>query len=140
MKTKKIFLILFFISTFVACCKPEEQEPDYREKWVGSYECEESYSVYSYTPGSNGTTSYFYYQVVVKVTMKEDSLLVFTENRNQEDYDAKVNINGRFSYPGNLSSGTSGNFIADSLHLYIGHDRTQGRSAHSAYEGKKIKN
>ena len=140
---KKLFMLILVVMAigFISCEKPKPEEPkDYREKWVGSYECEEIYSWWKLIgiPGggftdTSGTTVY---QTIVEVTAIGDSALNITER----NYNIEVNIEGKFNKIFNGKGHIGGCFIGDSLYMVITPNYGNAYSATSEYKGKKIKN
>jgi len=143
---KKLILVSLLIAilfAIVGCCKDGEckkDKKDYREKWVGTYECEENYSwwrltgIHTWTSTSGNEI----FQTIVVVTALDDSLLNFLGNRKGSSYEAKVDKNGFFFENFGLGGGMCGNFIVDSLYMEIANG-TQGSKYVSTYKGKKIK-
>jgi len=124
---KKLLAIILSIVAirYISCERTKPPEPDYREKWVGEYECEA-------VDGSN------VYQTLVSITAESDSMLKIFDK-----YNAKINIDGefRFDFPYAPDGGGSGYFIDDSLNMSVYHRQGQGGPSWSThYKGKKLKN
>ena len=122
---------------FQATCKitvDKDAPPpsDYRAKWVGTYDCEEINNFWIMDGGTRIDT----FQTTVIVTVTEDSLLTFLENRIGNSYEAKVDKKGYFFKSFGMGKGMSGNFIGDSLYMEIG-SGMQGYTSISTYKGKK---
>ena len=133
MKKGIILIVLAIIAIGYISCKKEK---DYRDKWVGAYECEEIYE-YWFGADNQGTEVY---QTNVVVTVKGDSLLEFLERRSGESYEAAVNSNGNFIkyfYP---KGRIKGNFIGDSLYMQIIPVHGLGYYTELNFKGKKLKN
>jgi len=128
---KQLWVIVLVIIAigFISCEKPKSK--DYRDKWVGTYECIKGSSLQ---------------QVNVDVIAKEDSLLNITERDIQGhgiEHDVKVNSDGVFKRIPNehesIKPHIDGNLYKDSLYiLYI--YPTPGITVTIRYEGKKLKN
>jgi hypothetical protein len=149
MKKQNIILTFILIGLLltVGCCKDEKckkGKKDYREEWVGIYDCEEIYDLWRHAPDSptGGIYSTEIYQTKVNVTAIDDSSLNLLESRTGRSYEMKVNINGYFLKPKTSSSdwGIYGNFISDSIYMSINPGHSLGRRMHSDYKGKKLKN
>lgn len=146
MKWNFSMVTLLLILGFSSCNNKEEEEPDYRDKWLGTYQCEEYLSVWRMTVDSLGnfgdTTIYYQYQNTVQITAKGDSILQFFVKRNNSSYEAVVRSSGSFTRPptsyGDL--GIGGNFVGDSLYMYISYPHGHASSSSSSFEGKKVKN
>ena len=133
-RAKSIFAIVLAITVIGACEKPIE--PDYREKWVGTYECEKKCTSSMYKD-----TIVFY--PLVDVAAVGDSAINITE-RGASGYamfdvhhDVTVNSDGSFVLRGRPSF--SGNFHTDNLSLEL-YNYTPGAKGYSYYTGKKLKN
>ena len=132
-RVKHVFAIVLAITVIGACEKPIE--PDYREKWVGTYECEKKqiFSVFKDT---------FVSYPLVDVVAVRDIAINITERGTSSDamfdvhHDVNVNSDGSFDFRGRTSF--SGNFHTDSLFLEL-YDYTLGLRGHSYYTGKKLK-
>jgi len=111
---------------------------DYRNKWVGSYECEEIYHWWFIS----GESGFEIYQTRVDVTATGGSSLKFVENRRGGSYDAKVNSTGNFVNDAKNHNDTyvRGNFIDDSIKLVITPSHGLGSSRTSTYNGKNLNN
>ena len=119
--------------------KKEPHSSDYRYNWVGSYDCEEVYSWW-FMSGESGTEIY---QTQVDVTAVGDSSLRIWESRWERTYETPVKSDGTFSYGTTRGHHIDGNFIGDSIYMYIDPNNPggpHGISVHSNYNGKKIKN
>ena len=153
---KKLFMLILVVMAigFISCEKPKPEEPkDYREKWVGSYECEEMYHVrylkeflldtLSGTVSRIDTSYCIVYQSTINVTVVGDSSLNILENTREDSYEAKIDANGYF-FKINDKVGprlkVEGNFIGDSLYIIIRHYSENTFGATSEYKGKKLKN
>jgi hypothetical protein len=144
MRTQYFFIVLAAVAVLFTACDPDKnhsEDKDYREKWVGSYECEEKYGFYPLEGEMVEKT----YQTKVEITVGGgDSILNFTENRNGQSYAAKVNSDGKFRklmdhpLPKPLIEGYFNN---DSLYMTINFNGgALGYAEHSDYNGKKFKN
>ena len=148
--TLSLSAIAYMMITLSSC---EKIIPDYREKWVGTYECEEicySWVVYHqpdtiYTPfdtiilPNTFVEKTIVYKTIVNVMAKNDSILEFLERRN-EKHEAKVDVKGNFREFWNSNHCyMEGNFIRDSLYMTIVSGRGYGYYSESNYKGKKIK-
>jgi hypothetical protein len=95
MRTQHFFIVLAAVAVLFTACEKDKnhsEDKDYREKWIGSYDCKEEYRFYS-DYGYREET----YQTKVDITVGGgDSVLKFTENRNGQNYEAKVNSDGKF--------------------------------------------
>ena len=119
----------------VSCRKPEI---DYREKWVGVYECEEIYYWWRGF-GSQQITGKEISQVNIAVTTKGDSVLTLLENKGGESYEIKIKSDGVFNEKGGNCEFIKGNFYGDSINIYILHGQNVGSGSSSYYKGKKQK-
>ena len=133
-----IFLLLFamilgiIIAGYVSCGKPEtkpkpENPKDYREKWVGTYECDKE----------KGTAK----KVIIDVKLTGDSLLSIIESDLPEGYHPSVKHNVKVSCVGDFSDSkddVSGNFYTDSLFLRL-YYYISNTLYTCEYKGKKIK-
>jgi len=120
---------------YVSCEKPKEK--DYRDKWVGSYECEE---IYTWCSGPIDTVHTKIYKTNVIVTAKNDAWIVFCVNRNEKRYGANVNEDGSFNEINDIEPRyINGIFHADSLNMTIVHSYSPGHSNISYFKGKKQK-
>jgi hypothetical protein len=130
MKAQYLFMSLLTITAvlFTTC-----KDIDYRDKWVGSYECEK--------------IRHEVQVVILDVTIKGDSTLYLIE-RELNEYshgvkcDVKVNSDGYFKkIYDSIGSGSpyiEGNFCKDSLFIYYIYP-AQGSTVKINYKGKKIK-
>lgn len=130
---KGLFIIVLAIMVigFVSCEKPQK-EKDYREKWIGSYDCEK----YSDKPCT----------IDVTIVLESDSLLHITErdvelyNMHQVKHDFKVNGDGRLSKIDNeYKPSITGNIYSDNIFLKLT-VATPGMTSSTYYTGKKLKN
>ena len=154
MKKGFIIIVLVILAILYVSCEEVrlEPEPDYRNKWLGIYECEEIYHVWHLTERLEDTvsgtvswldTSYnIVYQTIINITLYGDSSLSISENKRGESYGAKLNTNDYF-FKINNSIGpkfeVEGNFVGDSLYMRINLSRFHASSSFSTYKGKKIK-
>jgi len=119
MKTRLIFKkLLAIVLTSIAigygsCVKP--QEPDYREKWVGEYECERRWAYLSKESDTIIIVECVSQNIVV-VRMKGDFILNFSQKGTEMNHDAKVNADGSF-FDYSLISIIVGEFFGDSLFM-----------------------
>jgi len=131
MKKGLILMILAIVAIeYISCDKPEKVK-DYRDKWVGTYECKKCYGA--------GYVDY----VDVDVQTKKDSLLYIAERnldpyRAGVKYDMKINIDGIFQNIDPRPPFISGNFYEDSLYIFYFYP-TPGAGVSVSYEGKKRK-
>ena len=107
---------------------------DYRNNWVGSYECEYIRSFHvnmtddSYSDTLQG--------IIAIVTIRRDSSLFIV---GKEEYDIKVNSDGSFKGDIRGFEGAFGNFGNDSIKLnYV--IISPGATSWRSHNGKKIKN
>ena len=137
LKHRKIKFLLLFAVIFgiiaVSCRKPEI---DYREKWVGVYECEEGYQWWM-GAGDKFTSGEEVYQIKLTVITKGDSILKLSENRNGDSYEIKIESDGGFNEKGENSDIIKGNFYGDSINIFILHSFSSGSGSSSNYKGKK---
>jgi len=137
MKKELILIILAIMAIgYVSCEKPKEK--DYREKWVGTYECEEKYSWWLMSEESGEEI----FQTTVNITAIGDSTLKILENRTEKNYETKVSNTGDFieHYPPSFVKPLIvGNFYIDSLNMTIYHSTALGYSSTSCYICKKLK-
>ena len=137
---KKLFVVvLAFIA--IGCISCEKLKKDYREKWVGSYECEEESHWWRLIslpepPYMSDTSGMEIFQTTVIVTAIGDSSLKFVENRRGKSYEERVNADGYFFKSIGYFGGIKGNFINDSLYMVIA-SGMQGWRDNSTYKGKK---
>ena len=137
MKTQRFFYFLIITVLFSACKK----EIDYRDKWIGTYECEEIYS-YSFGPGGdpNSSSGREIYQVKVVVKAKGNNFVDFFMNRNEKHYEANISEDGSFDkFNDTEPHSINGNFHADSLNMTIVYSYSAGHSRVSYFKGKKQK-
>ena len=140
MKKKLILMMLIIIGVgYISCRKPtEEDSKNYREKWIGIYECEKHVSHIRLGV------------VIVDVTMVGDSLLNITERslgygRHRLECDVKVNGDGGIGYSNNwdtLPSTINGSFYTESLFLrsvYAVPNMDTIAFLIDIYNGKKLK-
>ena len=137
---KKLFAIILSIIAigYVSCTKPEK-EKDYREKWVGTYECEEIY-FFGRGTSDNYIVTEEMYQTSVIVTAKGDSILHFFYNRDGDGYEIKINKNGEFGEGVGYRKYMSGNFYADSLSIHFLRGYSPAGRSTSDYKGRKHQN
>ena len=136
---KKLFVLVLAIIAigYVSCKKPESEpkpEPDYREKWVGSYECERRWAYLSRDDSGTILIVERLSQSIVNVVEKGDFILNFSQKGTKINYDAKVNTDGSFRDYYGLVATIHGNFIDDSLFMTI-NDRDTIQMGE--YKGKK---
>ena len=119
---------------------------DYRNKWVGSYDCEEE-DRWWYILGvdSNYHQIWEYkmaiYQTIVDVNVINDSALRFLNRRTEEIEEVHVSATGYFNNRDWLIQGSfRGNFVGDSLYIYNKPRQGQGFGSASEYQGRKINN
>jgi len=146
MKKVNIFIVLAIIAIcYFSCEKPKpepEPEPDYRDKWVGTYECEEVYSWWRRTGiPLRDTSGTEIFHTIVDVTVIGDSMLKFIESRNRKSYETEVSVDGYFfKFEMGRELRVEGNFIGDSIYMYVIPPHGIGYSMSSNYKGKKNKN
>ncbi|MDR2009371.1 MAG: hypothetical protein LBQ22_02685 [Bacteroidales bacterium] len=135
MKTfnKKFTLCIVTMIVIMLALGACKKNKDYRDKWIGTYECEKIH---------------FEEQVViVDVITEGDSFLKITE-RNIDEYthgvkcDVKVNDDGIFEkiydHNGIERPRIDGNFREDSLFIYY-FDYSPNSTININYKGKKVK-
>jgi len=113
---------------------------DYRDKWVGSYDCE-LISIF-------GTDSHTYeqrYQTVVIITMLRDSMLYIEDSKyHYIDREIKVDCNGHFP-PNSIYNGKylgeflfNGKFANDSIYVHKLEISPGGYGDELKYSGNKL--
>lgn len=112
---------------------------DYRAKWVGVYECEGIYELWSTSTGTIYTDTF---QTTVNVAIMEETKLKFLENKDEETYEAKVSVTGNFIgdvfYHGSVPK-IRGSFSNDTLYMSIIHTSGLGAGSGVRYKGSKLK-
>ncbi len=150
-KSPLLIAVIFGVMVIgVSCGKPEI---DYREKWVGVYECEVSDQSSSGNPVTGET--YFYdtvYKSIVDVVAIGDSILHIEERdlldewgyyANGVRHDVKVNTGGSFKRVVDENSSSSpyveGYFNKNGIYIEY-RDGSPNVTILISYEGKKLKN
>ena len=134
MKTQHFIYCLAIVAVFFTACK---KDTDYRDKWTGSYDCEEKYDRWD----GAGNHEIKMYQVNVIVTTKGDELIDFFENRREQHYEVRISKDGSFYETDETGSRLKfeGKFHSDSLILTVYHALSPASSDISYYKGKKNK-
>ncbi len=136
-KSPLLIAVIFDVMVIgVSCGKPEI---DYREKWVGVYDCEEKWKWWS-GPAGQETSGEEIYQIKLSVTTKGDSMLTLSEIRNEDSFEIKIECKGTFYEKIGDSRYITGNFNRDSIYVYLFHGSSPGFGSRSNYKGKKEKN
>jgi hypothetical protein len=132
---KRILITSLVLFTVMACEKPSKESKDYRDQWVGTYECEEIYSWWSVSSSSGEKI----FQTKVEIAAIGDSILKVAEIRNESSYKVEVNSKGEFIKQKNNAhdSYVSGNFIGESIYMTIIPSHGLGNGSNSEYKGKK---
>ena len=136
---KKGLTILVLAITAIGYISCEKPNPDYREKWVGTYECKKEFTS-SYPPGSTGVS-----YPLVDVVAVADSMLNLTERDISPNAmsgvhnNVKVNSDGSFSKIDGNRPYIEGNFYKDSIKINYSNG-SAGGTITAYYTGKKLKN
>lgn len=126
---KKSIRILLLLLLFISCKKENIETPDYRDKFVGDYQCNKT-GIYH----CGDSTFYYDTTVIVTITKENDSLI------NILDAALKINTNGEFGgglYPDSAYHGFGGYFINDSI-FFNTYQGGLGCFTSLNYKGKKI--
>ena len=135
-----LFVIVFGVMAIgcISCDKPITEEPeDYREKWVGSYECEEIWGYLSTEDPDTIVIREQVLQVIIDVKAKGDFIFNFSQKGTDMSYDVKINTDGSFWDYSSFIPAIQGYFVDDSLFIDIIHRNT--KEGRSDYKGKKRK-
>ncbi len=127
---KKIAAIILLPLIIINCCNDNKDIPDYRDKYIGDYQC-------------NRTGGYFcgdivsYYNdttLIIAITPNKDSLI------NILDATLKINANGEFNSglsPNSKYHGFGGYIINDSI-FFNTYQGGLGCFVSFSYKGKKM--
>lgn len=104
---KKLILILLLLPVLSSCIKESKEIPDYRDKFIGTYNCDKTGSYHC-----GDSTFYYDTTMIVTITKENDSLINIL--------DAVLNINsiGEFGggiYPDSSYHGFGGYIVNDSI-------------------------
>lgn len=126
---KNLFLIVLLQLLFIGCNKENNDIPDYRDKFIGKYQCNKTGNYHC------GDSTYYYdTTVIVTITKENDSLI------NILNAALKINTNGEFGgglYPDSAYHGFGGYFISDSV-FFNTYEGGLGCFTSLNYKGKKI--
>lgn len=113
----------------MGCNKENNDTPDYRDKFVGDYQCNKTGFYHC-----GDSTFYFDTNLIVTIYKENDSLI------NIMDATLKIKINGEFGgdlYPSPGYHGFGGFFVNDSI-FFSTHQGGLGCFTKLNYKGKKI--
>jgi len=126
---KNLILIVLLLLLFIGCDKENNKIPDYRDKFVGDYQCNKTGNYHC-----GDSTFYYDTTVIVTITKENDSLI------NILDVALRINTNGEFGgglYPDSAYHGFGGYFIIDSI-FFNTYQGGLGCFTSFNYKGKKI--
>ncbi len=122
-------LLVSLLLLLISCDKETNEIPDYRDKFVGVYQCNKTGNYHC------GDSTYYYDTTeIVTITKENDSLI------NILDATLKINTNGEFGgglYPDSAYHGFGGYFINDSINFNT-YQGGLGCFTSLNYKGKKI--
>ena len=126
---KNLSLIVLLLLIFMGCNKENNDAPDYRDKFVGDYQCNKTGYYHC-----GDSTFYFDTTLIVTICKENDSLI------NILDATLKINTNGEFGgglYPDSVYHGFGGFFVNDSIYFNT-YQGGLGCFTSLNYKGKKI--
>lgn len=134
---KKLLIIVITGLLFASC---EKDEPDYREKFVGKYECVVDYYSFNAPSGYSRAETYL---DTIEVGMIEDSSLTFHSEKKEHLFKGNgynlVDNDGNFEFLIGDETKLRGQFFNDSIICRLGysHHGIFGYVYH--FKGKKLK-